>query len=503
MIWVEEEMADCFRGNPVRKVCILRSAYFMKLSVSFSLLLCFCVFGVRPETRIAFTPYEEAKPILETLAEIIPAELRDARAGTREEVWNAWVIKRDKEIRARLAQGDADSVVNFLMFGTSFTSAPRLNGEQIRALTTGMHETRENHDAASGRALLERREFDLAQGMMAPRGNERLDFARKTIEGERINFSQPEALQKAQEYLRENVERVLREQAGFEQAMLEAKNLNDATEEFAEISKLYKDRGLSLDTSMPPNFAIEEALRDMREKGLLAKDSIKRIGVIGPGLDFTDKHEGYDFYSVQTVQPFAVADTLVRLGLAEADALKVDVLDLSPRILRHTEQMADAAKQGRGYVIQLPMNPARGWQPQLVDYWKHFGDQIGDVAKPTAVPRTLQGIRLRAVRVRPQYARQMKAYDVNVVLQRAEFLGDEEKFDLLIATNILVYYDTFEQSLALGNIAAMLKPGGFLLTNNLLLELPGSPLKSMGHTAIQYSAAQADGDTIVRYGRIR
>jgi len=58
--------------------------------------------------------YEEAKPILETLAEIIPAELRDARAGTREEVWNAWVIKRDKEIRARLAQGDADFSCKFL-----------------------------------------------------------------------------------------------------------------------------------------------------------------------------------------------------------------------------------------------------------------------------------------------------------------------------------------------------------------------------------------------------
>ena len=45
-----------------------------------------------------------------------------------------------------------------------------------------------------------------------------------------------------------------------------------------------------------------------------------------------------------------------------------------------------------------------------------------------------------------------------------------------IATNILLYYDVFGQSLAAVNIAAMLRPGGFLLTNNRIFELPKSPL---------------------------
>ena len=35
------------------------------------------------------------------------------------------------------------------------------------------------------------------------------------------------------------------------------------------------------------------------------------------------------------------------------------------------------------------------------------------------------------------------------MLQRLAPLAPEEKFDLIVATNILIYYDVFEQSLAL------------------------------------------------------
>jgi len=95
----------------------------------------------------------------------------------------------------------------------------------------------------------------------------------------------------------------------------------------------------------------------------------------------------------------------------------------------------------------------------------------------------------------------MKTYDLNIVLQRVGF-DETEKFDLLIATNILVYYDTFEQSLAMTNMAAMLKQRGYLLTNNLLLELPESRLKAEDYVSVPYSAKDADGDTIIHYKRL-
>ena len=65
-------------------------------------------------------------------------------------------------------------------------------------------------------------------------------------------------------------------------------------------------------------------------------------------------------------------------------------------------------------------------------------------------------------------------------MQRLEQASDNERFDLVIATNILIYYDVFEQSLALSNIARMLRPGGWLLTNTPLFELPETRLREMG-----------------------
>ena len=51
--------------------------------------------------------------------------------------------------------------------------------------------------------------------------------------------------------------------------------------------------------------------------------------------------------------------------------------------------------------------------------------------------------------------------DVNIVTERL----DGGAFDLVIATNVFIYYDLFEQALALSNVEAMLRPGGFLLAN--------------------------------------
>src|SRR5437660_4422756 len=47
--------------------------------------------------------------------------------------------KRDAEIRARLAAGDEDSVVTFLLFGVSFTSQPRRSEEHTSELQSRGH----------------------------------------------------------------------------------------------------------------------------------------------------------------------------------------------------------------------------------------------------------------------------------------------------------------------------------------------------------------------------
>jgi chemotaxis methyl-accepting protein methylase len=94
--------------------------------------------------------------------------------------------------------------------------------------------------------------------------------------------------------------------------------------------------------------------------------------------------------------------------------------------------------------------------------------------------------------------------NLNIVLARDERPA-AEKFDLVIATNILVYYDVFEQSLAVANVASMLAPGGLFLTNTRMTLLPGSPLRSVGYTDTVYTADPQGrgetGDRVYAYGR--
>src|SRR4030095_12337546 len=88
--------------------------------------------------------------------------------------------------------------------------------------------------------------------------------------------------------------------------------------------------------------------------------------------------------------------------------------------------------------------------------------------------------------------------DLNVVLQRLEPLPPDEQFDLVVATNVMVYYNVFEQSLALANVASILRPGGLLLTNNNLFESPAIPMQWIGNLDVTYMNVPGVGDTIDR-----
>src|SRR5215470_7163428 len=255
-------------------LCYTSCGISMKHSLcAAALLLGTVALTIPPATQVSYTPYSDAKPILEAMAEVLPAELRDSPAGVQEESWSLWTKKRDTDIRQRLAQGDADSVVNFLMFGTSFTTAPRLTSAQLHSISAGADKDDKNA-SAEWQKLFEKRGQDLIRGMMAPGQNERLQFARRTLKRAGIEFTSPADQKRASAYLFENALRVTREQASFREALEAARSLNDPTEEFAERSKLYKNRGLSLDTSLPPDYALELALKEMKKRGLLQPGSV-------------------------------------------------------------------------------------------------------------------------------------------------------------------------------------------------------------------------------------
>jgi SAM-dependent methyltransferase len=235
----------------------------------------------------------------------------------------------------------------------------------------------------------------------------------------------------------------------------------------------------------------------MKASGKLSQ--VRRVGIVGPGLDFSDKAEGYDFYPQQTIQPFGVVDSLLRLGFSRATDLSLTTFDLSPRVNQHLEAARQRAAKGSSYVLQLPLDmndPAHDWHPDLVNYWRKFGSEIGVSAVALRPPRGAEGVQVRAIRVRPSIVSALQPRDANIVLERT----DDGPFDLIVATNVLVYYDAFEQALALANVAKMLRPGGFLLTNYAVSPL--APIESEPSLVTPvFWDRQGNGDTLFWYQR--
>src|SRR6185436_4430286 len=107
-----------------------------------------------------------------------------------------------------------------------------------------------------------------------------------------------------------------------------ARTAADPTTGFAERSRLFRERGLAGDSSVLTQFAVDRAVCGLRERGLLDQRPVSRVAIVGPGLDFADKLEGFDFYPPQSLQPFTLIDSLLRCDLATRSSLRVTTLDV-------------------------------------------------------------------------------------------------------------------------------------------------------------------------------
>src|SRR5262249_36081971 len=164
----------------------------------------------------------------------------------------------------------------------------------------------------------------------------------------------------------------------------------------------------------------------------------------------------------------------------------------------HLRRAHERAARGASYTVQLARDPIRHWLPATAEYWRVLGEEIGASAAPTQPPSMLHALETRAVAIRPAVVLGCEPVDLNIVLQRLE-LREAERFDLVVATNIFVYYDIPEQALALQNVAAMLRPGGFLLSNSRLPVLSGMPIELAGSTTVRYAEEPAARDLMLWY----
>lgn len=410
--------------------------------------------------RIEFIPLESAQPVLEGMSDALPPDLK--AAGPLDATkWSAWVQTKDREVRNRLIRGEEDTLVNLLRFGVTFTKEYRIEDEYLVRFG----------QSSLVNSFAENRANDLIRAWMAPNPSEGLSEMRTFVEKRGHSLKTERGRRETKKYLLDNLARLRDE---FLQYRAQPKGENRF--------QLFQDRGVSLDTNLWPDYLLDTAFRSLLEKGLLKSGGVRRIAVVGPGLDFANKEVGNDFYPPQTIQPFSVLDSLIRLGIANPSTVELDTLDISENVNVHVARIRRAAEKGHWYTLQLPWNTERPmsetYRARFVEYWQKLGDRIAQPVAPIRVPKAAASTRTRAVKIRPEIIARVTPLDVNVVYQRLR-LPEDRTYDLVIGTNIFVYYGAFEQALARANVSAMLRPGGFLISNDKLPELVRVGLKNV------------------------
>jgi hypothetical protein len=422
------------------------------------LLMCGAATCQQPKTE--FISLDDAQPVLRSFADALPPNLGKA---PDQAAWSAWIEGQDTQIRKRLELGEEDTLTNLLRFGVTYTSEYQIDREYLAKYG----------QSSLVNAFAENRANDLVRALASPTANEGMLEMRAFLIKRGYSFKTPEDRARVKQHLLDNLAHMRDEFAQFREKLKTA----DASEQ----AQLYAQRGISLDSNLWPDYALDLSLSELVKADMLKPGSVRRIAIVGPGLDFANKEYGNDFYPPQSIQPSAVLDSLIRLGLTDPSTFELFTFDISPSVNIHLARAQKNAIAGKHYVVQLPWNSAVPFNEDYLAafsaYWKNLGSKVGAAVTPVAVPLKLaEQIHIRAVSVRPEIARRITPVDMNIVYQRMDEADTDQKFDLIIGTNIFIYYGAFEQSLARANLAGMLKPGRFVLSNDLLADKVPSQL---------------------------
>ena len=330
--------------------------------------------------------------------------------------WDTWIRQRDWEVRSHADQMVEDLISSWIVSGTSFTTQPVLASTSDAINAAGIL-------TPVARARIE----DFVKGLDT-RDEERWNSVLEFLRRRRVT----------EEELRAYLGGILRRCA---------------------IDRANEGAGLEA-APLLQDFAMSETLRILKSGGI-APARVRRVAVIDPGINFSGAPDGYDFIPLQSIQPFALLETIQRLELGNANEVQLSAIAMNPFALAHLRGVSMKVRSAARYIIELPLNTAAGWNAAAMSYWNRFGELIGGPAEPLPVPASLHHVNLRAIAVKPAVGH-ISVNDLDLVAQTMDtFPG--QGFDIVVAMNGFGAYDRVEQSLALINIAAMMNPGGVLL----------------------------------------
>jgi hypothetical protein len=461
---------------------VINTTILDKLSV---LLLCVCLLCASANAQsaccaqITATQYESLQPGARALLSEI---------GIRAANFALTIDAINQQTQARLLEGEMDHLIFFALQSRRFTSRaaiePALSAYQLVAQLTPEEKARcLNTENKHPPCQIVSARIPEAE---AARLREFTQALRQKSDDERIQYFQNlPALRNLSD--RKIYERVsaeyLRAMTFLYRKEFAAKSFLHDQEAAAYVAALYQQRGHSTDTQVEAGFAIHEGLAAVsarltaeKSEGLL----LDNVLIIGPGMDFAPRTDLLDWVPPQSYQPFAVADSLLKLKLVAPDRLRIDCVDINPRVVDFLNDFARRNDRKLALVSGLADRTERPLSAGYKNYFAQLGLSIGQ-PESLRLPIDLRAHSAKLLRVEAAIAGRIHARQMNVVTQRCV---NAAPYDLVIVTNVFPYFSSAELALALSNIAAMLREGGLLLHNESRPEL-ASLAQAAGVPAIQ------------------
>jgi SAM-dependent methyltransferase len=324
--------------------------------------------------------------------------------------------------RARVREGDFDALVYYALQSSAFTRLPPIEpATSAKAFHDGgliPHAVQDRFKALSG-------------ALRSSARDPRLAYFRALVERERASETP--------------LPRLLEEQYARAMRSLYEK-------EFSSAGDAYQRRGLSTDTSAEVGYAVSLGLAALH--ALEPQRRIRRVLIVGPGLDLAPRTGMVEGSDPQSTQPFAVIDALVARGLADRTALRVYTLDINPRVTEWLTRM-----RGERPRLSLVTSVAEGEGVRFSDDYREYFAALGK-AVGTEQKITRAGHLSKAIQLAAGMTDAVAATTADIVTDRLD-----ERFDLAVVTNVFPYLSDRDLLLALANIVAMLAPGGVLLHN--------------------------------------
>ena len=385
--------------------------------------------------------------------DVTPLVSRLEAAGLTAAGFPDYVARTHDENVRRVREGDLDHLVFYLLQSRALATVPPIEPAlSAKTLVEGM-------DAATRKAFLD---DGLAHGARAPvDATARIAALLRTLE-------KPGADARLI-YFKALVETVFpgrsQRQEGLTREYFRAMRFVYEKEFVAQraaapasaVAELYRTRGLSTDTAVEAGFVVNLGLEIL--KSLKADRQIRRVLIVGPGLDLAPRTAFRDT-PPESYQPWAVIDALIETGLARVADLEVTAADINPRVVDHLRRSRNPPPR-LSLVTDIAEKNGVAFSQEYREYFADLGTHLSTPPGAARAVEDEDGRLRKSVQVSGALTRVLRAESLDIVTERLTGAG----FDLVIATNILPYFDDRQLALAASNISAMLVPGGVLLHN--------------------------------------